>query len=85
MPDISSSVNGAFLVLVGSDIDALDDSFGSGNLVRTHDKQFFFGGIYAISCEDIEERMFGKESCCEVFEIGDDVVLEVSPIGSEGE
>ena len=85
MTDISSSVNGAFLVLVGSDIDALDDSFGSGNLVRTHDKQFFFGGIYAISCEDIEERMFGKESCCEVFEIGDDVVLEVSRMGREVE
>lgn len=69
MPDISSGFNSASLFIVGGHLNSVQNTFGCHNLIRSHDKQQFFGCEHAVFCQDIQNGVLRKESLCEINKV----------------
>ena len=83
MPYISACIDRTQHTLVGSDAYLLNDSFGSGNLIWSHHHQFAVCREDTIPREDIENRMFGKESSRKIIQVPNDIILSIRPIRGE--
>ena len=83
MPDIASARNGAILLIIRRNLDAIQNTLGGGDLIRTHDHQHVLAGEDAVTGQDIEDRMLGEKRLGKVDQIGDDLVVRVSPERSE--
>ena len=83
VPYISACIDRTEHTLVGSDAYLLNDGFGSGNLIWSHNHQFAVCREDTIPREDIENRMFGKESSRKIIQVPNDIILAICPIGSE--
>ena len=79
MPDIPAARDGAVLLVVRRDLDAVEDALGGDDLVRTHDHQHILRGKDAVTGQDIEERVLGEKGLGEVDQVGDDAIVRVSP------
>ena len=83
MPDIAAALDRAVLLIICCDLNAVEDAFCRGDLIRAHDHQHFFGGKNTITRQDVEQRMLGKKRLCKVDQVGNDAVVRVRPKGSE--
>ena len=83
MPDISASIDFPVEFVVVCDIDFLDYSFSSGDLVWPHHHQHSLAGEYAIFGDDIQQGMLGEECLGEIQQVVDYLIIAVCPERSE--
>ena len=79
MPDISAALDRAVLLIICRYLNTVEDTLGSGDLIRTHNHQHILRGKNAIPCEDIQNGVLGKKGLCKVDQIGNYAVVRVSP------
>ena len=79
VPHVAATFYGAVFLVVGRNADLLQDAFRCGYLVRTHHEQQFFRCQHAIFCQDVEQRVLGKECGGEIHEVGDYLVVPRCP------
>ena len=79
MPDIPASGDGTVFLIVIGDLNAVQDPLSGRDLIRTHDHEHAFRSEDAISCQDIQDRMLGKERFGKVDQVGDHPVVGVRP------
>lgn len=83
MPDIAARVDRAKCLVVGADLDAVEDALGGDDLVGSHDEQQVVGGEDAVVGEDGEEGVLGEEGVAEVHQVSDGAVGGVCPPAGE--
>ena len=83
MPHVTTGIQGAELLVVGGDLDALQDAFGRHDLVRAHHQQHPVGGEYTVFGEHVEQAVPGEERFGERGQVLDGLVLRVRPPGGE--
>lgn len=79
MPDISTALDRAVLLIIGRHLNTVQYPLGGGDLIRTHDHQHVFRGEDAVTGQNIEDRVLGEKRLSKVNQIGDNTVVRVSP------
>ena len=83
MPNVSATGNGAVLLVVGGDVDPVQDTLRRRDLIRTHDEQHLLRSEDTILRQYIQNRMPGKERARKVDQIRNDPVVGIRPEGRE--
>ena len=83
MPDIAASGHTAVFLIIGSNLDTIEDTLGSRNLIRAHNHEHILGCENTVLCQHIQNRMPRKERPREIDQIGDNGIIGISPIGRE--
>ena len=81
VPDVAAALNGAILLVVVGDLNAVQYPLRGGDLIGPHDHQHIFRGEDAIPGQHIQNGVFGEEGAGEVDEVGDHLVIGVCPEG----
>ena len=79
VPDVAAALDGAILLVVVSDLNAVQNPLGGGDLIGPHDHQHIFRGENAVPGQHIQNGVLGKEGAGEVDEVRDHPVVGVSP------
>ena len=83
MPDVAAGGDGAILLVVMGDLDAVDDALCGGDLIGPHDEKHVLGSENAVLRENVQEGMTGKEGAGEILQIRDDAIVRICPERSE--
>ena len=83
MPNVATSGERPGLFVVMGQLNALENAFRGGDLVRTHHQQELFRGEDAETGKDIQQGMLGKERLGKIHKVGNDLVVTVRPVGCE--
>ena len=81
VPDVPACGQRSCLLVIGRNLNAGQNTLSGRNLVRTHHQQQVFGRKDAILCQDVQQRMAGKERAGKVHQIGNDAVFPIRPKG----
>ena len=81
VPDISAARDGAVLLVVVGDFDAVQNALGGDNLVGAHDQQHVFCREHAIASKDVQNGMLAEKGLGKVHKVGDDSVICIRPEG----
>ena len=79
MPDITAACDSTELLVVVGNLDTVQNTLSSYDLIRAHDKQQAFRCEYAVFRDYVEDSMLCKERLCEVHKIGYDLIVRISP------
>ena len=83
MPHISTGLDGTILAGIVGNFYPVQQSLGSSNLIRPHGHQDFLLGKDAETCEDIEQGVTAEESCREILQVTQNVILCIRPVTRE--
>ena len=83
VPDVAAALDGAVLLVVVGDLNAVQDPLGGGDLIGPHDHQHIFRGENAVPGQHIQNGVLGEEGAGEVDKVGDHLVVGVRPEGGE--
>ena len=83
VPDIAAALQGAVLFVGVGDLDAVQDLFGGGDLVRPHDHEHILGGKHAVPGQQPQQAVLQKEGAGKIHQVGDDAVFGVRPKGGK--
>ena len=83
VPDVAAAPQSAVLFVSGGDLDAVQNLFGGGDLVRPHDHQHIFRGEHTVPGQQPQQGMLQKEGAGKIYQIGNDSVFGVGPEGGE--
>ena len=83
MPDVATGFNSAQTLIVIGHLNALQDAFGSDNLVRAHHHQSLIDSEYAVLGQNIQQGVLSEESLRKRAQILNRLVLGIRPPGSE--
>ena len=83
MPNVSAAGNGAILLVVGGDVDPVQDTLRRRDLIGAHDEQHLLRSEDTILRQYIQNRMPGKERARKVDQIRNDPVVGIRPEGRE--
>lgn len=83
MPDVTAALNGAVLLIVVGDLNAVQNPLSGGDLIGPHDHQHIFRSENAIPGQHIQNGVLGEEGAGEVDEVRDHLVVGVRPEGGE--
>ena len=83
MPDISTGIDRAFLVIIGRYIDLVQDSLRGSDLVWTHDEQQLLRREHTESGEDTQDGVPCQKRLCKINQIRDNPVIGIGPVGGE--
>lgn len=83
VPDVAAALDGAVLLVVVGDLNAVQNPLGGGDLIGPHDHQHIFRGEDTVPDQHIQNGMLGEEGAGEVDEVGDHLVVGIRPEGGE--
>lgn len=81
MPDISAARDGAVLLVVVGDFDAVQNALGGDNLVGAHDQQHVFCCEHAVTGEDVQNGVLAEKGLGKVHKVGENAVIRIRPEG----
>ena len=79
MPDITTTLDTAVLLIIIGNFDTIENSLRSCNLIRTHDHQHILRCKNTILRKNIQNRMFCEEGLCKVNQIWNHTVIGICP------
>ena len=79
MPDITSGINRSHLLVVGRNLDAVQNTLGCRNLIRSHNHQNFFRCENTILCQHIQNGVLGKECFRKINKVCNYLIVAVCP------
>ena len=79
MPDVTTTLDTAVLLIIIGNFDTIKNSLRSRNLVRTHDHQHILRCKNAILRKDIQNRMLCEKSLCKINQIRNHTVVGICP------
>ena len=79
VPYITAALNTTKLLIVVCNFNAIENTLGSRNLIRTHYHQHIFRRKDTILCKYIQDGMLCKESLCKVDKVGDNAIVCICP------
>ena len=83
VPDVSPCLQGSPLLVLGGDLDAVQDPLGGGDLVGAHHQQQFLRGEHAVAGEEVEQGVLGEKGLGEVHQVRNHLVVPIRPEGGE--
>ena len=79
MPDVTTTLDTAVLLIIIGNFDAIENSLRSCNLVRTHDHQHILWCKNTVFRKDIQNRMPCEKSLCKINQIRNHTVIGICP------
>ena len=79
MPDVTSTLDTAVLLIIIGNFDTIKNSLRSRNLVRTHDHQHILRCKNTVFRKDIQNRMPCEKSLCKINQIRNHTVIGICP------
>ena len=79
MPDVTSTLDTAVLLIIIGNFDTIENSLRSRNLVRPHDHQHILRCKNAVLRKDIQNRMLCEKSLCKINQIWNYTVIGICP------
>ena len=83
VPDVTACIGATHLFVVGGNLNAVQNSFGGNNLVRSHNQKQVLTGQNTVLGNDIKQSVLLEEGLCEVHEVWNNLVVGICPEGSE--
>ena len=79
MQDVTACIHRTHLFVVGRNLDAVENTLGSRNLIGSHNHQNFFRGKHAILGQHVQNGVLGKERLGKVNEVCNYLIVAVCP------
>ena len=79
MPDVTTTLDTAVLLIIISNFDTIENPLRSRNLVRTHDHQHILRCKNTVFRKDIQNRMPCEKSLCKINQIRNHSVVGICP------
>ena len=83
VPDITTCIGATHLLVVGRNLNTVENSLGSNNLVRSHNQKQVLTCQNTVFGNDIEQSVLLEEGLCKIHEVGNNLVVGICPEGSE--
>lgn len=83
VPDIAAAGDGAVFLVVGGDLDAVQNALGGGDLIGPHHHQHLFRSEHAVAGEHVEQGVPGEEGPGKIHQIRQIPVMGVGPEAGE--
>ena len=79
MPDVTTTLDTAVLLIIIGNFDTIENPLRSRNLVRTHDHQHILRCKNTILRKDIQNRMLCEKGLCKINQIRNHTVIGICP------
>ena len=79
MPDVTTTLDTAVLLIIIGNFDTIENSLRSRNLVRPHDHQHILRCKNTVLRKDIQNRMLCEKSLCKINQIWNHTVIGICP------
>ena len=83
VPDVTTCIGATHFLIVGRNLNTVENSLGSDNLVRSHNQKQVLTGQNTVLGNDIEQSVLLEEGLCKVHEVRNNLVVGICPEGSE--